>query len=72
MEILHNYEYNSKGFVTEKETVNSNGDHVYLKYVHPGESLNFPYTAYNDDLIKANRIYPIEKMGRKGYFLHKI
>lgn len=54
--ILHNYEYNNKGIVTEKETVNSNGDHMYLKYVHPGESSNLPYTVYYDDLIKANRI----------------
>ena len=54
--ILHNYEYNSKGFVTEKETVNSNGDHVYLKYVHPGESSNLPSTIYWDNLISSNRI----------------
>lgn len=54
--ILHNYEYNDKGFVTQKETVNSNGDCVYLKYVHPGESSNLPYTVYYDNLIRENRI----------------
>lgn len=56
VEILHNYEYNAKGFVTEKETVNSNGDHVYLKYVRPGESLNLPSNIYWDSLISSNRI----------------
>lgn len=54
--VLHNYEYNAKGFVTQKETVNSNGDHVYLKYVHPGESSNLPSTIYYDNLIQTNRI----------------
>ena len=39
-----------------KETVNSNGDHVYLKYVHPGESSNLPSTIYYDNLIRLNRI----------------
>lgn len=56
VEILHNYEYNAKGFVTEKETVNSNGDHVYLKYVRPGESFNLPSNIYWDSLISSNRI----------------
>lgn len=54
--ILHNYEYNANGFVTEKETVNSNGDHVYLKYVHPGEWSILPSTIYFDNLISSNRI----------------
>ena len=54
--VIHNFEYNDKGIVTQKETVNSNGDHVYLKYVHPGEQDGlYPENNYNR-LVNENRI----------------
>lgn len=54
--VIHNFEYNDKGIVTQKETVNSNGDHVYLKYVHPGEQKGlYPENNYNR-LVNENRI----------------
>lgn len=54
--VIHNYEYNDKGIVTQKETVNSNGDHVYLKFVHPGEQKGlYPEENYTG-LVNENRI----------------
>lgn len=56
VEILHNFKYNNYGFVTQKETVNSNGDHVYLKSFYPEDPIGlYPDEHYNN-LKSSNRI----------------
>ena len=54
--VTHHYEYNAKGFVSQKEIVNSNGNHVYLKYIYSGEPARLFPDEYSSGLSAINRI----------------
>lgn len=54
--MTHHYEYNAKGFVSQKEIVNSNGNHVYLKYIYSGEPARLFPDEYSSGLSAINRI----------------
>ncbi|MCS2764605.1 hypothetical protein NXV33_03695 [Bacteroides thetaiotaomicron] len=56
MTVTHKYKYNTKGFVSQKEAVDSNSDHVYLKYIYPGEPVRLFPDEYSSGLLTANRI----------------
>lgn len=53
---LRNCEYNAQSMLKETETVNSNGDHIYVRYVYPGEYARLHYDQQYADLLRENRI----------------